>query len=77
MCGCILSVYESAELRKILSKNAIESAKKYDLKEIRKKMAEIYDEANVNDSTRRGIAAFDFVTPAAATFAAFSCGRAA
>lgn len=44
MCDCIFSIYESKELREHLSKNAIESSKKYDLKEIRKKMAEIYDE---------------------------------
>lgn len=44
MCDSILSVYESKELRECLSKNAIESSKKYDLKSIRLKMAKIYDE---------------------------------
>lgn len=48
MCDCILSVYESKELRECLSKNAIESSRKYDLKEIRKKMAGIYDEMNAS-----------------------------
>lgn len=43
MRDCILSVYESRELRECLSKNAIESSKKYDLKSIRLKMAQVYD----------------------------------
>ncbi len=49
MCDSILSVYESKELRECLSKNAIESSKKYDLKSIRLKMAKIYDEVNESD----------------------------
>ncbi len=44
MCDCILSVYESKELREYLSKNAIESSKKYDLKSIRLKMVSLYDD---------------------------------
>lgn len=44
MCDCIFSIYESMELRCLISRNAIESSKKYDLKSIRLKMAEIYDE---------------------------------
>ncbi len=46
MCDSILSVYESMELRELLSKNAVESAKKYDLKSIRLKMAKIYNEVS-------------------------------
>lgn len=73
MCGCILSVYESMELRELLSKNAVESAKKYDLKSIRLKMAKIYDEMNESGNTSivsewGGVTVFDFVNSAASSF---------
>lgn len=44
MCGEIFALYKSSELRERFSKNSVEIAKKYSLKSIRLKMAEIYDE---------------------------------
>ncbi len=73
MCDSILSVYESKELRECLSKNAIESSKKYDLKSIRLKMAKIYDEVNESDdkstvSEWGGVIVFDLANSAASSF---------
>lgn len=44
MCDGIFALYKSSELRERFSKNSVEIAKKYSLKSIRLKMAEIYDE---------------------------------
>lgn len=44
MCGGIFAIYKSIELRERFSKNSVGLAKKYDLKSIRLKMADMYDE---------------------------------
>ena len=44
MYESIFSIYESTKVRECFSKSSVELAQKYDLKQIRLKMAEIYDE---------------------------------
>lgn len=55
MCDCILSIYESMELREYISKNATEISRKYDLNGIRKRMAEVYDGVIQSELERGGV----------------------